>query len=152
MQVRFKHSTLGFSLIEILFSVTILGLGMLATFGMFNISIRARSMQSNRMAAQNLISSILNQTTQSILVDIPTGSKEKFWTTDYPSTGQPFDEGDTKVGRTTFHFKVFVTTVLTSSSGEGTLKRIKVKLTWWDKQKTGYGRLRSSSSVLVAQP
>lgn len=142
----------GFSLVELLVAIAILGLGGLALFGLFMTSIQARAKSNDTTSASRLASSELERAVLSAQRDIPTGSKEAFWDNDYPISGSPQTSTSTKVGGTDFTVDLFHTTVRANTSGANRLKRIQVRVTWWNGEKQGYGKLQTLASRLVTEP
>ena len=133
-------------------AVAILGLGGLALFSLFLTSIQARGKSNDATSASRLASSELERAVLAAQSDIPAGSKDAFWNTDYPITGTAQTTTNTKVGGTEFRVELFHTTVRADASGTNRLKRIQVRVTWWNGEKQGYGNLQTLASRLVAEP
>lgn len=142
----------GFSLVELLLSVALLSLGILALLSLLTASQQASSKSEELTAAGAVAEAELQRAVRAAARDIPTGELARFWAADFPPGGVPFVQGDTRVGRTSLHYEVFATTVLNSSSTENRLKQIEVRVSWWGGEREGYGQLNTVAAGLVSEP
>ena len=139
-------------MIELLVAMTILALGVLSLLNLLTASVQAGSKSANLTAASNLATGELERTVQSATKNIPDGSKDEFWGSDFPAPNTPFRTSDRKVAGTEFHIEVYAKTVADDSSGSNRMKRIVVDVSWWGGDKVEQGKLRTSVSRLVTEP
>lgn len=140
----------GFSIIELLVAIAVLGLGLFSLLSVLTASIQANAKSTNLSSALDLASSELERTIQGATKDLPAGSKEAFWTQDFPPSGPPLKQYEEKVGGTKFLVEVFNQTI--AGTGNNRIKKLTVLVFWWNSEKKGYGKLQTSATRLVAEP
>lgn len=146
------HRKTGFSLVELVLALGLLAIVILA-LGLLSLTIiRSETESGDRTAAAAVADSLLSQTVRLARKD------ENFWK---QSSHSPYVESSTVVGGQTYEYVVEAETI-TDASGtplggslpHNVLKRMTIRLTWFDtksKDRQGYGKLSYELTRIVIE-
>lgn len=150
----------GFSLIELLISMSIIATALVFLIGVFTTGMRANRKSVDLTAGVLVAESIISQELYGILQDDT--KREVFFNNSTSSTTVPYVQGVRYNNNTKFTYKMFVSNV--DSIGEGTdnaMKKIDVQVWWWNNEeatteeeksfRAGYGIVSVGLTRLVNQ-
>ena len=144
----------GFSIAEV---VLALGLVCLVILGVALLAlsiIRSRTESSDRAVTTTAAAQLLDD------LAVQAQEDDTFWDTDYTTT--PYKEGDIRIGKLDYHYKLKGFTVVDPLSTpvgnalpKNRLKLLELEVSWFDTEQTdnkqGYGKLSTSVTKLVSQ-
>ncbi|ODT79833.1 hypothetical protein ABS71_00705 [bacterium SCN 62-11] len=149
-----------FSLAELLiaaalFTITILGV-MALSLSVLKTQRKANDLGEGKSVAQATLGRLLDQ----VRTDNPAGTRAGFFNSN--SGTNPFQSGTSRVGRTDFQYRTYVTTVtdalnnpLGGTLPNNRLKNVQVEVNWWgadqSQNRSGYGRLSTTFTQLVGE-
>jgi Tfp pilus assembly protein PilV len=157
------RTRIGISLAEVLLSVGLLSVALLALIGQSALLANSSQKTDDRTIALDIAQTVLERHARAATMDEPPGENAKISARD--DATNPYSEADEKVGGTDYSYEMYISNVTNSVSGEtlGTgptgaesqnvkLKRFEVKVVWWNgdqQQRSGYGNLEVRVSRLV---
>ena len=161
-----KHSPRAFSLAEVLLSVGILAMALVALFNLAGSALKNSSRTENLALAGDVAELELNREIYGAIHDQPSGSRAQFWDNEFVSA--PWRQGSTRVNGMDFQYSIYAQTLNDSLTGKpvgqtaATSNRIKKVdiVVWWmhssaEPGRQGYGRLSTGACRIVnevAQP
>lgn len=151
---------LAFSLAEVLLSVGILAMALVALFNLAGSALKNSSRTENLSVAGDVAEQQLSRAIYGALNDDPSGARQEFWDSNF--VDNPWRQGSSQVNSMDFHYLIYAQTVNDALSGKplGTsnaksnrIKKVDI-VVWWmhsapDGGRQGYGRLRTGASRLV---
>jgi prepilin-type N-terminal cleavage/methylation domain-containing protein len=148
----------GFSLIEVIIAMGLLGVGILTVLGLFGQLTRDAQKATATGAGVLAAESVLNRTVSEILSDVGPISRADFFANDSPPSA-PI-QGTITANRTIMTYEITYRTVQDTAGGglgaglpENRTKHVELNMWWWtdnpDSHRAGYGFLRTSASKLV---
>lgn len=145
-----------FSLAEVVLSLAILGLALLAMFNLIGSALRSSSRTENLAIAGDVAEQQLTRNIYGAVNNRPAGSSKQFWDQDYVDI--PWRQGSQQVNQMDFHYAIYAQTLNDAQSGKpagnsNRLKKVDI-VVWWmhsDSQggRQGYGQLRTGGTRLV---
>ena len=151
-----RFGSRAFSLAEVLLSVAILALALLAMFNLIGSALKSSSRTENLAIAGDVAEQQLTRNIYAAVNDQPAGSAKEFWDQDYLDL--PWRQGSQKVNRMDFHYAIYAQTLNDAQSGKpagnnNRLKKVDI-LVWWmhsssQGSRQGYGQLRTGATRLV---
>ncbi len=128
----------GFSLIEVVIGLGILGLALLTLLTLCTTVLRYQRQSTNVMNATRVNDMVAERAVATLAQDSPTGSRDTFWASSYPYPSSPFLSGTEQVGRQTFNFAVHATDIPglgdAGADPPNLLRRVDVYVSWDDGQ------------------
>ncbi len=156
-----KRAGIGFTMVELLVCVALIGSGILFTLALFTGLIRSSQKSADRATGALMANTILTREINQILAGThPTITTASFFSNDSPP--QPPIQGTVVVNNTIYTYEIGYQT-MTDSGGTpmGTTsglttnrtKRVNITVWWWvqnaNEQREGYGYLRTHLTRLV---
>lgn len=141
----------GFTLMELLLSLGLIAVAILALMGMALVSVQARQKSFDTETAYQVAQNELQRIVDGALSDTPAGLQAAFFE---HSSSVPLESGTVTVGQTEFSFLVYVET-LPFEAAPNRLKKVDVEVWWWGEkpgERQGMGRLSYRTSRLVDEP
>lgn len=122
------NSRRAFSLLEVLFALTVLTLAGLSLLSVCGSAVRASRKSETLAAGHNMAERMLNRAVSMAQGD----DRARFWGENFPSPNRPFLEGTEGVGKDVFTYKVFAVTVpgLNTSGTANRLKKLDAVVSW----------------------
>lgn len=153
-----KRRNSGFSLIEVIFALGLLGVGILTVIALFGQLARDAQKATDVGAGVLAAESVLNKTVHDILNDMGPITRADFFANNSPPN-DPI-QGTITANKTIMTYEITYRTVQDSSGAvlgaalpENTTKLVELTMWWWtdnpDAHRAGYGFLRTSASRLV---
>lgn len=132
---KFKRGQGGLSLAEVLVAIVILSMVLLSLLAVLGSSLKSDRKAFLMAGAANLADSELDRLLQSVKADQPAGTREQFWESDHPSSGEPLRSGVATVSHTEYSFAIFCQTVLDTSGAplgnpDHRLKQVDIIVRW----------------------
>ncbi|MFN8606379.1 MAG: hypothetical protein U0931_02530 [Vulcanimicrobiota bacterium] len=151
-----KSGTQALSLAEVILSVAILALALLAMLNLIGSALRSSSRTENLAIAGDVAEQQLTRNIYAAINDLPAGSSKKFWDQDY--TDLAWRQGSQQVNHMDFHYAIYAQTLTDAQTGKpaGNFNRLKKVdiVVWWMHSSSqggrqGYGQLRTGATRLV---
>lgn len=132
---KFKSGRDGLSLAEVLIAIVILSMVLLSLIAVLGSSLKADRKAFWMTGAANLADSELDRLLQSVRTDQPAGTREQFWDSDHPRSGEPLRSGVVTVSHTEYSFAIYSQTVLDTSGvpvgdPDHRLKQVDIVVRW----------------------
>jgi prepilin-type N-terminal cleavage/methylation domain-containing protein len=152
-----KHKS-GFSLVEVIIAMGLLGVGILTVIGLFGQMTKDAQKATDTGAGVLAAESVLNRTISEILRDAGPVTRADFFDLDSPPEA-PI-QGTITANRTIMTYEITYRTLqdtggvaLGSALPENRTKVVELTMWWWtdgpDSSRAGYGFLRTSASKMV---
>lgn len=147
----------GFTLAEVLVSLLILSVAILALMALILSTLRAGQKSSDRPVGLLAADSALDYWLSEVKVNYPNEPAATFWNTTN-SVSTPWRSGKVNINNTEFIYSLYAENIdlqpstgktLTIAGVPNRLKKVDVVVWWWDGQRQGYGQLRCSKSKVV---
>lgn len=146
-----------FSLAEVVLSVAILALALLAMFSLIGTALRSSSRTENLAIAGDVAEQQLTRNIYGAVNDQPAGSSMQFWDQDYIDI--PWRQGHQQVNQMDFHYAIYAQTLNDAQTGKpaggnpNRLKKVDIVVWWMHSSpqggRQGYGQLRTGGTRLV---
>lgn len=149
-----SSSSEGFTLIEVLVAVAIMGVALLTILSVASMAVNHQRQSINNLNAASAAEKVLNRAITRVLSeDPPAAIQAEFWGTQFPFPTTPYDSGTINVGRETYQYRIYAQDVPgvgdpAAAPVPNTLKKVDAYVWWKD---SGAGEKRSFATRLVNQ-
>lgn len=146
----------GVTLLETLIAIVLLAVTLLSVLATMAPAGKKERQAHLRTAAYDLVRTELEKLSYSVIRDVPSGERARFWDGRFPAPSTPFKSGTVTVGRDEFRFEIFAQTIQDSGGavlgGVGNrLKQVEVVVRW-SVDGVGRGRGEIRELVVMGEP
>lgn len=149
-----------FSLAEVLLSVGIMAMALVALFNLVGSALKNSSRTENLAVAGDVAEQQLNREIYGALNDQPGGARDDFWKNDFVALA--WRQGTRQVNHMDFHYAIYAQTVNDAVTGKpigltsaksNRIKKVDIVVWWMHASphggRQGYGRLRTGATRIV---